>query len=136
MKVLFCRFLDEDPRFEIFCEFWWTAVSKFVIKQEILYNNDNEVTIRKFNTLIILKSEQYITTESVKAMEFWSHEYDYGAYYGIKSGEPIAIKHIQSIICYTDFSLLSASFTSTFRKSYSREGIKDIKERNSCYIIG
>ena len=38
------------------------------LKQEILYNDDNEVTIRKFNTLIILKSEQFMATETVKAM--------------------------------------------------------------------
>ena len=103
------------------------------LKQEILCNNDNEVTIRKFNTLIILKSEQYITTETVKAMEFRSHEADYCAYYGIRKGEPVKIEHIQSIIGYTDFSLLSSSFTSTFRKSHPRERIEDIKVRNSCY---
>ena len=106
------------------------------LKQEILYNNDNEVTIRKFNTLIILKSEQFMATGTVKAMEFRSTKASYCAYYGIRKGEPIKIDHIQSIICYTDFSLLSSSFTSTFRKSHPRESIErkeDIKERNSCY---
>ena len=47
--------------------------------------------------------------------------------------QPIFIEHIQSLILYTDFSMLSSSFTSTFRKKYENESLESVKNRNSSY---
>ena len=86
------------------------------LKEELLFNNDNEVNIKKFNTLIVLKSKQFMPTKTVRKMKYLSHQSWYNAYYGIKKGSSLKAEHIQALISYTDFSLLSTSFTKTFRK--------------------
>ena len=50
------------------------------LKEEILFNNDNEVTIKHFNTLIVIKSKQFMQTKTIKKMKFRSHETLYCAY--------------------------------------------------------
>ena len=52
------------------------------LKEEILFNA-NEVNIRNYN-MMVLKSKQYITTEAVKQMKFFSFGSDWHKYFGIE----------------------------------------------------
>jgi len=100
-------------------------------KEELLYNTDNEITPKIFNLDIVQKSNQYMITKKVRNMRF--NPFGWSDNFGISVGTPISIFHIQSLIGYTDFSMLSSSFSSTFRKKYLLETLKAVKNRNKCY---
>ena len=80
------------------------------LKEEVLMNGDNEISPRYWNNLIVIKSEQLMNTEKVKSTQWCGqigsnmYKAQYAAYWGKKQGEPMKIHHIQSLICYTDFS--------------------------------
>ena len=81
--------------------------------------------------MVILKSEQFMDTEKVKSMKFKTR--GWSRYFDIDEFEPIRIEHIQSLILYTDFTKLSQSFTSTFRRLYENEPLESVKNRNCSY---
>lgn len=51
----------------------------------------------------------------------------------IRDGRNLEMEHLISLILYTDFTELSADFTSTFRKKHPFEQLNDIKKRNREY---
>ena len=102
------------------------------LQQELLSNGDNEIQRRNYN-IMAAKSMELIKTQKVKAMKFWSHPTDWSSSYGIRNGSPIQLHHIQAVICYTDFSDLSTSFTKTLRRNNPLESLQSMKKRNSCY---
>ena len=106
------------------------------LKDEILSNLDNEIDdIKTWNDEVILKAEQFINTAKVKSMIYDEDSYYYNPEYWFKieNGETMSPQHLQSLILYTDFSQLSTSFTSTFRKQYDLETLDSVKQRNRNY---
>ena len=98
------------------------------LKEEILSNKDNEISdIEIWNKNVILKANQFVNTKKVKSIKGGTPDFD------IKYGSTMTIKHIQSLILYTDFSILCSSFSSTFRNKYQTEQLKAIKKRNAKY---
>ena len=105
------------------------------LKDEILSNTDNEVNGPKiWNENVVSKATQFMDTLKVKTIKFnkgylshWNKHFD------IDDDKPITIHHIQSLIVYTDFSLLSTNFTKTFRKTYVSETLQSVKSRNAAY---
>eukprot|EP01084_Bolivina_argentea_P222838 377145_1 len=104
------------------------------LKEEILSNNDNEVGIKEYNSIII-KTKQYMETERVKEMkcDFDEDGWDDVINFEIKQGTQVSQSHIASLLFYTDFSQLSTSFSRTFRRVEAGESIDGVKQRNMCY---
>ena len=99
------------------------------LKEEILLNSDNEITNTKMWTnMVILKANQFFYTTKVKKMRANQRNIT-----NLPTDKPISIQHLQSIILYCDFSLLSTLFTATFRQIHETESLKEIKERNKAY---
>eukprot|EP01084_Bolivina_argentea_P264883 448848_1 len=101
------------------------------MKEEAL--NSGFCILKLFNEKVILKSYQYFSTAAVKEMKAKYHPKDQAAHYGINKGAGITLKHIQSVIMYTDFTDLSTLFSSTFRPAYFGEALESIKKRNQCF---
>ena len=91
--------------------------------------------IKNYKHEILKKAEIYINTFTVKSMSraFDGMDYSSAKHYKIAQGSTISIKHIISIIMFTDYSKLSASLSSSFRKNHSWELIDSIKKRNQQY---
>eukprot|EP01084_Bolivina_argentea_P299437 516149_1 len=83
------------------------------MKEEAL--NSGFCILQLFNEKIIIKAMQYFSTTAVKEMKAKYVGGDQAAHYGINKGAGISLKHIQSVILYTDFTDLSTLFSSTFR---------------------
>ena len=102
------------------------------LKDEILQNDDNEVSIRNYN-IMLYKSIGFMKTEKVKSMKLYASEFDMFAYYGIPNGTVIQIHHIQAVIGYTDYSKLASSVTASMRRQHPNESLLSIKSRNAHY---
>eukprot|EP01084_Bolivina_argentea_P264884 448849_1 len=101
------------------------------MKEEAL--NSGFCILQLFNEKVILKAMQYFSTTAVKEMKAKYAYGDQAAHYGINERAGISIKHIQSVILYTDFTDLSTLFSSTFRPAYFGEALESIKKRNQCF---
>ena len=55
-------------------------------------------------------------------------------YYGITNGAAITVKHIQSVLLYTDFTKLCAKFSESFRAVTLGESLDSIKLRNASWF--
>ena len=95
-----------------------------------LYSNEgNEITdIKIWTNMVILKAKQFINTTKIKNMKGKST-----LHYDELYDKPISMKHLHSVILYCDFSILSTSFTKTFREIDERESLTEIKQRNKAY---
>ena len=102
------------------------------IKEEVLSNTDSEVGIEEYNCIRV-KAEQYMTTQRVKSMRAEKNDCDDTINYDIEEDAPITISHLKSLLFYTDFNKLSASFTRTFRRVFAGEALESVKQRNMCY---
>eukprot|EP01083_Nonionella_stella_P236262 829968_1 len=58
---------------------------------------------------------------------------DWEVVYNIKRGSPITLKHILSVLFYTNHTDLSSEFSQSFRKLYETETDQSLKERHSEY---
>ena len=100
-------------------------------KQEIA--NYEYIDFRQHYKLeISVKAKTYMETFTVKSIPSAMHNKTVYKY-GISHGTPIAIQHLSSIILYTDYTKLSANFTSTFRKHGAFETLSMTKARNKKY---
>eukprot|EP01083_Nonionella_stella_P250768 865965_1 len=95
-------------------------------KEETLQHMD----IKVYNEFIITKKNEYMVSETVKAMEA-NRFSDVGyLHYDISQGTPITENHIICLILYCDFSDYCTKFSSTFRKMNKGETISQIRCRN------
>eukprot|EP01084_Bolivina_argentea_P000508 952_1 len=101
------------------------------MKEEAL--NSGFCKLKHFDEKVILKSIELFSTPAVKEMEAKFGSDDQAAHYGIPKKTQISIKHLQSVILYTDFTDLSTLFSSTFRPAYFGEPLETIKKRNQCF---
>ena len=96
-------------------------------KEEILQH----FSIKDYQDLIVTKAESYMSSEEVKAMK--ARGMGVILHFDIGKGVPITMQHIISIILYCDFSKYSTLFSASFRKLYSHETMKSVKNRNQEY---
>eukprot|EP01084_Bolivina_argentea_P025579 47571_1 len=96
------------------------------LKSEIL----TYITIDKYNTKVLLKSQIYMNTEKVRKMEAdtWKIEH---LHYGITAGDKISINHLMVLIMYCDFTKFCTKFSESFRCVRSNEPLSCVKKRNS-----
>ncbi len=50
--------------------------------------------------------------------------------YGIRSGDPITISHLMSLLFYTNYSFQSYQLSASFRKTYWNETSENLKQRH------
>eukprot|EP01084_Bolivina_argentea_P157565 274553_1 len=114
------------PIYQLFVEKHYCS-----LKDEML--SSQFVTATQWQTKVVLKAEEYYcTSEAIKKLTCdWNIDQ---FHYGISYNDKISLSHLQSVILYCDFTDLSSSFTSTFRrKKHMFETLKSIKHRNSMY---
>eukprot|EP01084_Bolivina_argentea_P038061 70380_1 len=82
---------------------------------------------------VVAKVTQYENTDIFKKTTA-APELNYSKlHYGINEGSTLGVDHLISLILYTDFSELSADFSSTFRKLIPFESLSSVKVRNREY---
>ena len=82
----------------------------------------------------MIKSENYLRfSDYIKQIK--SKDCDRYLHYGIKENSSIQIKHLMSIILYTDYTEISYNFSKSFRHIYKNESVESIKKRNSKYFF-
>ena len=99
------------------------------LKAEVL--NYDYLGIDQYNKHIITKALMYNNTKYIKSMKAKFHFIP--PYYDIPAGSVISLSHIISVILYTDYTKLSADFSSTFRKHCPFDTLQNIKQRNEKY---
>eukprot|EP01084_Bolivina_argentea_P134023 236476_1 len=102
------------------------------LKQEVLNNKQHSIALDSF-AQILKKATQYMIVDKVRNIPLsrWDGGSG-GLHYGIKKGSAFTMDHLTSILLYTDFTVLSRTFTSTFRL-FKDELISDAKQRNAEY---
>ena len=96
--------------------------------------NYRYIDIKQYNDIIMIKAQQYITTEMAKSIKSQNPENRlFPKHYEIARDTALGINNLISIILYTDFTGLCSDFSSTFRKIYPYETLSSIKRRNSKY---
>ena len=101
------------------------------IKEEIIYNNQMALTVKQYK-LSLKKAENFDHCVMVKSMQTRCIDY---LEYGVNKGSVLSMDHLLSIVFYTDWTELSATFTSTFRRRSFYESLSSTKQRNSEYAI-
>jgi len=81
--------------------------------------------MKYYNQDIIPKVHAYLKTMIVKSMDTSRRSYE--------ENTPIAFDNLLSLVLYTDYSDLSAYFSSTFRKKWTFEPLEGVKARNRKY---
>ena len=82
-----------------------------------------------YNDEILPKAKAYLQTKKVQSLRA---DIDYERM-NISKGETMSLERLMSIILYTDYSELSSSFTSTFRKRHAFEPLQTTKRRHRNY---
>lgn len=115
--------IKDENESELFVE------SKYAnLKEEIL--NYKYIEMRHYKQEILIKAYAYYQTRLVHKMRSRNDNKDL---YGISKHEVISIDRLICIILYTDYTNLSADFTSTFRKNHAFESLQATKQRHRNY---
>ena len=101
-------------------------------KEEILNYHGGHFNISHYNTEVLPKATAYLSTDYGKQIK--ANTGMAPPHYEIPNDSLISISHLISIIMYCDYTKLSASFSSTFRKQHTFETLAQIKNRNSTYF--
>lgn len=97
-------------------------------KVEIMHYK--HITKKQYDNEVRKKAKIYMHTNAIKSIPTAGKD---NAYYKIAEDATISIEHVISVILYTDYSALSAHFSSTFRKAGFFEPLNVSKERNGKY---
>ena len=81
---------------------------------------------------MVLKAEELMKSEKIKGLR--ARSYGHARYYGIVDGAEITVKHVQSVVLYTDFTKLCSVFSATFRPDHLGESLDSIKTRNASWF--
>ena len=87
------------------------------------------VDIKEYNATVVDKAGLYIKGRKCKAMKSGGDYFNFG----IRTGSPLSLRHLQAVLLYTDFSELSTAFSSSFRKLKWNESIHDANQRNARF---
>eukprot|EP01084_Bolivina_argentea_P138051 243134_1 len=116
-----------DPEYR-YCD-WYITPKYKNLREEIIDGTDVRLTKEQFNyefKKAKLKHAAY--KRSIKGTdETWQKVYQ------LEKGSQITPKHIISLLLYNNFTQLSFTFSSTFRKMSPTETDESIKQRHSAY---
>jgi len=102
-------------------------------KEEIA--NYKDIDFKQYEEEIKVKAKSYQNTpivEATKAAVGWGTANE-ALHYGIPGSAVLGFPNLVSLIMYTDYTALSSTFSSTFRKKSPFETLKSIKTRNADY---
>eukprot|EP01083_Nonionella_stella_P105219 302544_1 len=106
------------------------------LKDEIINNSLYKLSLEAYN-VALEKALQYAACDYIKRMKANNI---LCRYYGVEKHSIMDIEHILSLILYSDFDLLSYTFSSTFRRNNTgkenqsaAEIRKELKQRNAEY---
>ena len=98
-------------------------------------NLDGYMSSKQLRDSVMMKARQYINTKKVKEYEYIADKYSpRPRHYGI-TNKFLQINNLMSIILYTDTTILSSNFSSSFRAITPFETVSQIKHRNSKYYF-
>ena len=110
----------------------WYIMKKYVnLKDEIINNKIYRLDIKRYNN-VIKKAQMNMNTKLCK--ENKSADSLSSEYYKIKSGSPLEIENLMSIILYCDYVDLAFAFRRTFRPISDQETNEQLKNRYVLYI--
>jgi len=113
------------------------------LKEEAM--ESGEVDIEEFNATVVEKAERYLKTRKCRAMRSRFDDLHFGLHahegvdeyydsFRIPLKSPLSLRHIQSVLLYTDFTHFSKTFSSSFRKLRWNESIREINQRNARFF--
>jgi len=111
------------------------------LKEEAI--ESGEVDIEDFNATVIEKADRYLKARKYKTMRSRRDYFHFGLrkdvdkQYGsfrIPCKSPLSLRHIQSVLLYTDFTHFSTHFSSSFRKLRWNESIRETNQRNARFF--
>ena len=111
-----------------FCD-WYIEPKYESMKQEVLQGNNSSLSsIEYINTYKKAQYKHKAIGPNVRgAFPLFAMVYN------IKTGSAITMKHILSLLLYTNHTQLSAEFSRSFRKIKSGESDQSLKDRHSLY---
>ena len=127
--------LTQDLKLELFVERKYGS-----FKDEMMnYKHEFKDVINVH--MVIEKAHKYLQQSAImKAMKakrsFFPGDNQKGIippYYEIEPGSPLKAEHLMSVLLYTDYTKHCTSFSKSFRKNDSFEGLDSVKRRNSEY---
>ena len=126
--------IENHPSYKV-CELYVSKKYGSFGEEIINYRQFVDIHIIKFKQLIIKKAREYINTKLVRSMKYDDEDKPHRdpQNYGITKGTPLGIDNLLSIILYTDTTVLSSEFSSTFRRISPYETLTNTKRRNSKY---
>eukprot|EP01083_Nonionella_stella_P136645 415907_1 len=89
------------------------------------------VSLKQYGKIMV-KVEQYIQSDAMKQTTATGYGTHFCSY-DIEADDPIQFDHLLALVLYTDYTKLSAAFSSTFRKCDPFETVISVKQRNGVY---
>ena len=81
---------------------------------------------------MVVKAKELMKTIKVKGLR--ARPLGHAEHYGVMDGSPITLRHIQSLLLYTDFTKLQSIFSKTLRPDHLGESLDSIKARNASWF--
>lgn len=100
-------------------------------KQELL--ESGWITKRIYDDILSLKVNNYLRSRTIKYLTPHIAERYGNDHFGLKQKDRVSFDHLLSLICYTDHTEFSRSWSESFRFIRAGETLNEIKERNSRY---
>eukprot|EP01084_Bolivina_argentea_P048384 89163_1 len=133
LSILLSEHLDAKAKLmRRFIEFSRTTLLQALKENQTEYIN---LQIQQQCQIYIVKAEAKSEMPSVKQMKATRH-YSINKHHRIHPNDPINIKHIIALICYSDISALCTKFRETYRveeEKYDEEAIHVTKKKHSIF---
>ena len=100
------------------------------LKEEAL--ESGHCTLAQFSNMIF-KAMELMKSKKLKGVKAQYLIY-HAKHYAIENGQPITVRHIQSVLLYTDFTKLCSVFSASFRADHFGESLDSIKSRNASWF--
>ena len=101
------------------------------MKEEVLNGKNQRITMKQCKETVIKAS---MKLDALKHRIRGSRR-EWEIVYAMKRGSAITVKHIMSILLYTNFTDLSCEFSRTFRKTNEKETDKAFKARHRPFAV-
>eukprot|EP01084_Bolivina_argentea_P259768 438450_1 len=108
---------------------WYISPQHKCMKTEILNSPKGNISMFEYK---LTEQKARIKLQALKGTVKGS-AFEYEIVYCVGRGTPISLKHILSIMFYTNFTRLSSEFSTTFRKISKSDTDDALKKRHSAY---
>ena len=115
---------------------WFVAKKYGNLKEETLNNKVAPFSLHQFKVTLSKSNEKLSAwNEDKRARRLVCEDTEYEKRYGIKVGDRITVKHVQSLLFYTNYSKECYLFGATYRKNSELESDESLQERHSEVAI-